>query len=97
MDFSGNTGSVVGEHAVFTNKAGWGGHGADVSHSDGHGLGHSNGRGIASGYHGNGVGSGHDASAVGGNGEYSHNVAPGRKPVGGHNGHHVRGGSDTIV
>lgn len=67
IDFSGNSGSIVGEHSVFTNKAGWGGHGSGVSSGNGHGL------------TGNGIGNGHETSAVGGNGHGHFS----RKPVGG--------------
>lgn len=85
IDFSGNGGHVIGEHSVFTNKAGWGGHDsvAHGSHTGNH--------------HGNGIGSGHDAGVAAENGHYTSNTAPTRKPVGSGHGHHARTGSDTYV
>lgn len=83
IDFSGNNGSIIGEHSVFTNKAGWGGHNSHVAEQDD--------RGLAGGYHGNGTGATD-------NGYRSHDhVTTTRKPVGSGRGHHVRGGSDNMV
>jgi len=71
IDFSGNGGSVIGEHSVFTNKAGWGGH-ESGAHAE-------NDRGVAGGYHGNGVGAVDNGHHTG--------VTPSRKPVGSGHGH----------